>query len=65
MVIEKTANEFVIRFPFTTDAEWMQDIVDYLRYKELTSNYAVAQSEVDNLAREINSSWWKQKFTAT
>jgi len=60
MIIERTANEFVIRFPFTTDSERMQDIIDYLRYKELTANYSVAQSEVDNLAQAINRKWWKQ-----
>jgi hypothetical protein len=63
MVIERTAGEFVIRFPFTANAERMQDIIDYLRYKELTANYSVAQSEVDNLAREINRSWWEHNAT--
>jgi len=60
MIIERTANEFVIRFPFTTDSERMQDMIDYLRYKELTANYSIAQSEVDNLAQAINRKWWKQ-----
>ena len=60
MIIERTANELVIRFPFTTDTERMQDIIDYLRYKELTANYSVAQSEVDNLAQAINRKWWEQ-----
>ena len=60
MVIERTANEFVIRVPFIANTERMQDMIDYLRYKELTANYRVAQSEVDNLAREINRNWWKQ-----
>jgi hypothetical protein len=60
MIIERTASEFVIRFPFTTDSERMQDIIDYLRYKELTAHYSVAQSEVDRLAQEINRKWWKQ-----
>jgi hypothetical protein len=60
MVIERTASEFVIRFPFTANAERMQDLIDYLRYKELTANYSVAQSEVDNMAREINRKWWQR-----
>jgi len=60
MIIERTANEFVIRFPFTTNSERMQDMIDYLRYKELTFNYNIAQSEVDNLAQEINRKWWEQ-----
>ena len=60
MIIERTASEFVIRFPFTTDSERMQDVVDYLRYKELTANYGVTQSEVDNLAQAINRKWWEE-----
>ena len=60
MIIERTASEFVIRFPFTTDRERMQDMIDYLRYKELTANYGTAQSEVDILARTINRKWWEQ-----
>jgi len=60
MIIEKTAGEFVIRFPFSANTERMQDLIDYLRYKELTANYGVAQAEVDSLAQEINRKWWQQ-----
>jgi len=60
MVIERTAGEFVIRIPVTTYVEQIQDVIDYLRYKELTSAYEVNQSEVDTLAREINKSWWEK-----
>ena len=60
MVIERTANEFVIRIPVTTQVEQVQDMIDYLRYKELTSTYEVNQGEVDMLAREINKSWWEK-----
>ena len=60
MIIERTTSEFVIRFPFTTDSERMQDVIDYLRYKELTADYSVAQSEVDTFAKAINRKWWEQ-----
>ena len=60
MIIERTTNEFVIRFPFTTNSERMQDMIDYLRFKELTVGYSVAQSEVDQLAKSINKNWWEQ-----
>ena len=63
MTIERTANEFVIRFPFTTNSEQMQDVIDYLRYKELTANYSVAQSDVDMLAQTINREWWEKNQT--
>ena len=60
MIIERTTNEFVIRFPFTTNSERMQDMIDYLRFKELTAGYSVSQSEVDQLAKAINRNWWEQ-----
>jgi hypothetical protein len=60
MIIERTISEFVIRFPFTADRERMQDMIDYLRYKELTAGYCVAQSEVDSLAQSINRKWLEQ-----
>jgi len=60
MTIERTSNEFVIRFPFFLNAERMQDMVDYLRYKELTANFSVPQAEVDTLAQSINRNWWQQ-----
>jgi hypothetical protein len=60
MVIERTTDELVIRLPYTTNTERMQDVVDYLRYKELTLNYSSPQAEVDTLAQEINRDWWRQ-----
>jgi len=60
MIIERTTNEFVIRFPFTTNSERMQDMIDYLRFKELTADYSVSQSQVDQFAKDININWWKQ-----
>jgi hypothetical protein len=63
MIIERTAGELVIRFPITSNIEQIQDIIDYLRYKELTGGYCVPQSEVDQLAREINTNWWKSNKT--
>ena len=65
MVIEKTADELLVRLPISSDMMEIQDIIDYLRYKELTSDYKTEQSEADALAREINSNWWnknKNKF---
>jgi hypothetical protein len=60
MIIERTADEIVIRFPFTANTERMQDLIDYLRYRELTANNTAPQSEADALARKINRKWWKQ-----
>ncbi|MCX6271828.1 MAG: hypothetical protein NTU44_11520 [Bacteroidetes bacterium] len=64
MIIEKRNNEFIIRIPDTVDTEEIQDFVDYIRYKELTSGaYRVDQAIVDQLAEEINLNWWKENRT--
>lgn len=58
MQIERTKKEVIIRLPATVDTEDLQDFLDYARYKELTSKFSVAQSQVDKLADQINKSWW-------
>jgi len=65
MTIETTTDEYVIRLPLSSAMKDIQDIIDYLRYKELTSGFRAEQSEVDELAKEINKNWWnryKNKF---
>ena len=61
MIIEKKNKEFIIRIPETVDTEEIQDFVDYIRYKELTSKAKKAdQSVVDQLTEEINKKWWAE-----
>jgi hypothetical protein len=61
MIIEKKNKEFIIRIPETVDTEEIQDFVDYVRYKELTSKSKnVDQSVVDQLTEEINTKWWTE-----
>ncbi len=64
MIIEKRNKEFIIRIPETVDTEEIQDFVDYIRYKELTSKAKkVHQSAVDKLTEEINKKWWTENRT--
>ena len=61
MIIEKKNKEFIIRIPETVDTEEIQDFVDYVRYKELTSKAKKTdQSVVDQLTKEINTKWWAE-----
>ena len=61
MIIEKRNKEFIIRIPETVDTEEIQDFVDYVRYKELTSkSKKTDQSVVDQLTEEINIKWWNE-----
>ena len=58
MVIERTKDEVVIRLSASIDTDDLQDFLNYIRYKELTSTFKVSQEEVNQLATEIKSSWW-------
>ena len=57
MVIERTKDEVVIRLSASINTDDLQDFLNYIRYKELTSTFKVSQEEVNQLATEIKSSW--------
>lgn len=61
MVIERIANEFVIRIPATGDINEVQDFLNFLRYRELTAKFSVPQSTVDDLVAEVKQSWRKRR----
>ena len=58
MLIERTNKEVIIRIPASVDTEDLQDFVNYVRYKELTSKFKVSQKTVDKLAKDTNKKWW-------
>lgn len=59
MIIERKNNEVIIRLPATVNTEGLQDVVDFLVYKEAVSDSKATQSEVDKLAKEVKSGWWE------
>lgn len=60
MLIERTNNEVIIRIPSYVDTEGLQQLVDYLCYKEATAKSKAKQSDVDQLAKEVKKGWWKK-----
>jgi len=58
MVIERTNKEVIIRLPSYVDTKGLQQLVDYLTYKEATAKSKAKQSEVDSLAKEAKKGWW-------
>jgi len=65
MLIERTNNKIIITIPATIDTDDLQDFVDYIRYKELTSDINIPQNQIDQLASDINKTWWensKERF---
>ncbi len=58
MILERTNTEILVRLPSTVDLSELQDMLDYLRYKELTPSANASQSDVDDLSKIINKSMW-------
>ena len=53
MVIERTKKEVIIRLPSSIDTDGLQNIINYLSYKEATDKSQAKQEQVDKLAKEI------------
>ena len=66
MRIERKNNEIRFSIPDNiVELAEIQNFINYLRYRELTSESSASQSEADELANDINKSWWeknKSKF---
>ena len=65
MYIERTNNEIIIRLPSIINTEGLQRLVDFLTYKEITAKSKAKQKDVDELASEVNRTWWtknKKRF---
>lgn len=58
MLIERTTNEIIIRLPSYVNTDGIQQLIDYLSYKEATSKSKAKQIEVDALAKVVKKGWW-------
>jgi len=58
MILERTKSEILVRLPSTVDLSELQNMLDYLRYKELTSSSIAKQADVDKLVKTVNKSMW-------
>lgn len=60
MLIERTATEVIIRLPAYVETDGLQQLVDYLSYKEATARSKAKQAEVDKLAKDVKKGWWAE-----
>ena len=59
MLVERIANnQIAISFSSEMDVFGIQRLIDYAKYLEATSRSQAKQSDIDNLADEINTTWW-------
>jgi hypothetical protein len=61
MLIERNSdNQITITISKFIDSFGLQRLIDYAKYLEVTSKSKAKQSDVDKLADDVNSSWWKK-----
>lgn len=61
MIVTRENNEIVIRIPDTiTDLDGLQDLLDYLVYRSIVTKSTATEEQIDELSREVNSSWWAE-----
>lgn len=53
MIIERTKKEVVIRIPSSINTDDLQDFINFIRYKELTSKFKVSQKEVESIVSDV------------
>ena len=63
MILERTKNEILVCLPAYVDLSELQNILDFLKYKENSAQSKASQEDVETLAEEVNKSIWK-KFKA-
>ena len=60
MKIERKEDELIVRLPANVDLSELQNMIDYLKYKEATAESKAKQADADNLAKEVNKSIWDE-----
>lgn len=60
MIVERRNNEILVRLSPQTNTSDLQDMLDYLEYKELVSKSKAKQSDIDALAKQVNRSMMKK-----
>jgi hypothetical protein len=60
MLIERTNSEVIIRLSSNVDTEGLQRLLDFLSYKEVTSESKAKQSDVDKLSKQVKNGWWSK-----
>ena len=61
MKIERTAEEIIIRIPSSMNIDDIQQLIDYLTYKQIVSKSQATQKDVDLLVATVKQGRWSQR----
>jgi hypothetical protein len=59
MIIERTKNEIIFRFPKNMNLDDLQDLTDLFEYKEIAKKSKASQKDVDSLVKIIKKGRWE------
>lgn len=61
MLIENVDNnKITITVSSSVDRFSLQRLIEYVKYLEATAKSTAKQSDIDQLADEVNAEWWKK-----
>lgn len=58
MILERTNDEILVRLPAYVDLSELQNMLDFLQYKELTAKSKAKQTDIEELSKTVNKSIW-------
>ena len=56
MIIERNKKEILVRLSAQTNTSDLQDMLDFLEYKELVSKSKATKTEIEELTNQVNRS---------
>lgn len=56
----KNKKEVIIKLPSTTNIDTLQDVMDWIEFKELSKKAKATQKQIDNLVKEIKKGRWSK-----
>lgn len=60
MIVERTENEIIFRFPATVDEDSLRKIFNYLKFKEAVKDNQGTDELANQLAEESKIRWWNE-----
>ena len=61
MIIESSKSGIIIRLPGNMNIDELQELTDWLKYKEIVSKSKASQSDVDELVGKIKKGRWARR----
>ena len=60
MQVERKEKEIVIRISSDKDTEKLQEVLNLIRYGEITAKSTATATMVEEMTSDINKNWWKK-----